>query len=283
MFKKYIFLLLTALITYSAIGTETTYAQSTVNQIISAGKEQIGTPYRWGGTTTSGFDCSGFTGYAFAQAGISLPRTAAEQYKVGTSVSRNDLQPGDLVFFRTYNSGPSHNGIYIGNNQFIHSSSSQGVTISSLGNSYWNPRYLGARRVISAAQSQPDSQVKAASMASHHNSVTVELNGTALSFDQNPIIVNGSTLVPMRAIFESLGANVEWDGANKQINGVRNDQSVSLIIGQTSAQTNNGTISLNEPAQIINGRTIVPLRFISEALGANVEWNSKERKVIINN
>jgi cell wall-associated NlpC family hydrolase len=122
--------------------------KTTAENIIASAKQYIGTPYVWGGMTPSGFDCSGLVQYVFAQNGISLPRTTALQYKVGTSVSKSNLKPGDLVFFNTSGSGVSHVGIYIGDNQFIHSSSSKGVVITSLSNSYWSARYLGARRVL---------------------------------------------------------------------------------------------------------------------------------------
>ncbi|WP_425352487.1 C40 family peptidase [Alkalicoccus urumqiensis] len=113
--------------------------------LIADASELIGIPYLWGGTTTSGFDCSGFIQYVFKQNGKNLPRTAAEQYNASTSVS--EPRVGDLVFFETYRPGPSHNGIYIGGGQFIHSGSSTGVTIASMSSSYWSERYLGARRL----------------------------------------------------------------------------------------------------------------------------------------
>lgn len=116
--------------------------------IIATAKRYIGTPYVWGGTTPSGFDCSGFVQYVFRQHGITLPRTSKQQYGIGSAVSRANLQPGDLVFFATGYGSVNHLGIYIGNGQFIHSGSSSGVTISSLSNSYWSPRYVGARRVL---------------------------------------------------------------------------------------------------------------------------------------
>jgi len=111
--------------------------------IINTAKQYVGVPYRWGGTTPSGFDCSGFVGYVMNQHRIGLPRTSAQMYTVGKAVS--SPQPGDLVFFSTYAPGASHAGIYVGNNEFISSTSSKGVKIESMSNPYWGPRYVGAR------------------------------------------------------------------------------------------------------------------------------------------
>jgi peptidoglycan hydrolase-like protein with peptidoglycan-binding domain len=116
-----------------------------VTNLVAEAANHIGVPYLWGGTTPRGFDCSGFLQYIFRQQGISIPRTAAQQWNAGRTVSQPAV--GDLVFFETYTRGPSHNGIYIGNNQFVHSGSSTGVTISSMNNSYWSQRYLGAKRL----------------------------------------------------------------------------------------------------------------------------------------
>jgi cell wall-associated NlpC family hydrolase len=105
-----------------------------------------GIPYVFGGTKLSGFDCSGYTQYVFKQSGISLPRIAADQFKMGSQVSREQLRPGDLLFFTTYAPGASHVGIYIGGGRFV-AACNNGVSISTLDSSYYASRYLGARRV----------------------------------------------------------------------------------------------------------------------------------------
>lgn len=121
---------------------------SQASAIIATAKKYIGVPYLWGGTTPKGFDCSGYVQYVFNAHGITLPRTSREQYTAGYAVSKSKLQPGDLVFFNTSGSGVSHLGIYIGDGQFIHASTSKGVIIAELNTSYWSSRYIGARRVL---------------------------------------------------------------------------------------------------------------------------------------
>ena len=125
-------------------GTVSTSASA----IITTAKQYLGVPYLWGGTSPSGFDCSGLVQYVFQANGITLPRTSAQQYTAGAAVSRANLQAGDLVFFATGSGGVSHVGIYIGDGQFIHASSSKGVVISDLTSSYWTGCYYGARRVL---------------------------------------------------------------------------------------------------------------------------------------
>lgn len=105
-----------------------------------------GTRYRYGGTSRSGIDCSSFTGKLYAQVyGITTPRTAREQYKVTNRVKRDELQEGDFVFFNT-RGGISHVGVYIANGYFAHSSTSSGVTVSSLNDSYYSGRFIGGGR-----------------------------------------------------------------------------------------------------------------------------------------
>ncbi|WP_100010831.1 NlpC/P60 family protein [Lentibacillus sediminis] len=108
-------------------------------------KSFIGAPYVFGGETPSGFDCSGFIQYVFQLKNVSIPRTVSEVWNFASPVGSPSV--GDLVFFETYKPGPSHMGIYLGNGTFIHASSSNGVTISELGSSYWQPKFLGAKRI----------------------------------------------------------------------------------------------------------------------------------------
>ena len=109
----------------------------------------LGTPYRYGGTSYSGIDCSGFTMKVFAQFGIYLPHGASDQYALSTPVTTEERAPGDLVFFNTSGYGIGHVGIYLGGGQFIHASTSSGVIISSLYESYYARTYLFAGRIIS--------------------------------------------------------------------------------------------------------------------------------------
>ncbi len=110
----------------------------------------MGIPYKWGGTSPdTGFDCSGFVQFVFRQAtGVILPRSSFDQVHYGVSVMREELQPGDLVFFNTLRAPFSHVGIYIGENRFIHSPSrGKSVEIVNITDSYWQKRFNGARRL----------------------------------------------------------------------------------------------------------------------------------------
>lgn len=112
----------------------------------------VGYPYVYGGSSPSGFDCSGFTSYVYRQFGYSLNRSAASQLNNGTPVSMSELQPGDLVLFKKSGTGSkaaSHVGIYIGNNQFVHASTSTvGVIVSSLSEAYYTTGFVGGRRIV---------------------------------------------------------------------------------------------------------------------------------------
>ena len=120
-----------------------------VASIISTAKNYMGVPYVFGGNSPqTGFDCSGYLEYVFAQNGIKIPRTADEQYRLGELVKTSQLEVGDLVFFTTYEPGASHCGIYLGNDNFIHASTSKGVRVDNLNNSYWASRYYGGKHIV---------------------------------------------------------------------------------------------------------------------------------------
>ena len=122
-----------------------------VDAVIDLAKKQIGKPYVWGATGPDSFDCSGLTSYVYKNAAnISLPRTSSEQAKVGDTISKSDLMPGDLIFSSTNGTGNvSHVGIYIGNNEMIHSPKpGQNVQIVKINTTYWNNVYLHAKRVL---------------------------------------------------------------------------------------------------------------------------------------
>ncbi len=134
-----------------------TPTSSSSSQIVSLAKQYLGTRYSYGGSSPSGFDCSGFTMYVFNQFGVSLPHSATSQWQSGSGTkvwSISALQAGDLVFFcdpsRSLGKACSHAGIYIGNGQFIHSSSSKsgGVIVSSLTSGYYNTYFVGGMRVL---------------------------------------------------------------------------------------------------------------------------------------
>lgn len=122
--------------------TASAYNSNLGSSIVSKARQYLGTPYRSGGSTPAGFDCSGFTQYVFKQFGIGLPRTSGGQGSVGGYVSKGDLRPGDLVVFS------GHVGIYVGNGNMIHSPrTGKSVEITSINTAYWRAKYISGRRV----------------------------------------------------------------------------------------------------------------------------------------
>ena len=117
---------------------------------IAEAENHLGLDYKWGGTSPStGFDCSGLVKYVFGKQGKDLPRTAAEMYEEGKKISdSDDLEKGDLLFFSSSKAAkPNHVAIYVGDDEFIHSASSKGVSYATTNNVYWEPRYIGAKRI----------------------------------------------------------------------------------------------------------------------------------------
>lgn len=133
--------------------TETDPVLTLGQEIVALAMEYLGVPYVYGASGPNSFDCSGFTSYIYRQFGYSINRTASYQFRCdGVSVSKDELQPGDLVFFRDPGSSKAatHVGIYIGSGQFIHaaSTSTGRVVVSSLSSSYFASRYVGAKRIL---------------------------------------------------------------------------------------------------------------------------------------
>ena len=134
----------------AAMSSGSPVSRREADELIGSAMGLLGVSYRFGGTSvSSGFDCSGFMQHIFRKTmQVNLPRTSAEQARMGVGVSRSELQPGDMVFFRTSRGRISHVGLYIGNNRFIHAPrTGKSIEITSLSNKYWNSRYALARRI----------------------------------------------------------------------------------------------------------------------------------------
>lgn len=141
--------------TYKAILAEAKKKQGPTEQsstkggaIVKTASQYKGVPYKFGGMSEKGFDCSGYIQFVYKKHSVNLTRTADTQFKEGKFVLKKDLKQGDLVFFETYAKGASHVGIYAGSGKFWHTSSSKGVMLSGLEEDYWKKRYLGSRRVL---------------------------------------------------------------------------------------------------------------------------------------
>ena len=116
--------------------------------LVSLAQQQLGRPYRYGGTTPKGFDCSGLVYFVYRQAGYQVPRSSREQYRSARKISLASISPGDLVFFEVSTGKVSHVGIYVSDDLFIHSpSSGKGVSYASLQDDYWETRLIGVGRL----------------------------------------------------------------------------------------------------------------------------------------
>ena len=127
----------------------------------------------------------------------------------------------------------------------------------------------------------PKPSTPAPQPAPSSDEIKVLVNGTALVFDQAPIIENGRTLVPLRAIFEALGADVHWEQSTQTVTAVRGDMTVTLTIGSSILTRNGDQVTLDVPAKIVNGRTLVPARAVAESFGADVKWDQATNTVTI--
>lgn len=199
--KKWLLPIFASFMLFSTTHINTAEA-ATKDDVTDTASKYLGIPYKYGGTTTSGFDCSGFTSKVFSDLGIQLNRTSGSQYQQGNAVAKSDLQVGDLVFFNTSGSGISHVGIYIGNGNMIHSQTGQGVSYSSVNDPYyWASRYVGAKRVATF-DSQQQAEVKKAaidfSVYASRAEVAVQI-AKALNLDTSKTTTNFVDVKPTNA------------------------------------------------------------------------------------
>ena len=142
----------------------------------------------------------------------------------------------------------------------------------------WEPTFTPRAVVVS---DNTPKEVTNNQTVSAQNGIKIMLNGSSLAFTESPYVANGSTMVPMRVIFEALKAEVNYDAATQKITATKGDTVVELVIGQKSAKKNGQTINLDVAAITRNGNTMVPLRFVAEALNAQVDWDNASQTVSI--
>lgn len=144
-----------------------------------------------------------------------------------------------------------------------------------------HPHYNYYRCSVCGELHRDDTSISYVSDCSMCN-IKVIFNGKQMDFDQPPILLNGRTLVPLRAVFEAMGAKVDWDQETGTVTSTKNYRTVSLSLGSTTMYEDGFPVFLDVPAQVFNGRTLVPVRAISEAFGADVQWDGNSNSVIIN-
>lgn len=186
-------------------GENNTAEAASPTELIQKANQYQGIPYRWGGTTTAGFDCSGFTQRVYSDIGVKIGRTTWDQYARGTSVSKNNLKTGDLVFFNTAGPGSlSHVGIYVGNGKMIHSGTSTGVGYASINDPYyWGSRYAGAKRMTNLEEVK-EVAIDTAIYATR-GEVAYQI-ATALGLDTSDKIVDSTQIKDVKPTHEYAGA-----------------------------------------------------------------------------
>jgi len=223
------------------------------NEIINTAKSFLGTPYVWGGTSPSGFDCSGFTQYVLAQNGKSIPRTSQEQFASGQAVDKSNLQAGDLVFYG--NGEATHVGIYEGNNKIIHSPHTGDVVKESDFSTYWTSTYLGARRYYKGTEGAlpglaklgDEAEVKGLNYPTPEILIRQKTGKAYLTGLDGTQIVNldrGDTVIPYADTKRILNGNVLHAYANGTPNA---KDAISRILGINNVKNrvNNGSTRSN--------------------------------------
>ena len=234
------------------------------NEIINTAKSFLGTPYVWGGTSPSGFDCSGFTQYVLAQNGKSIPRTSQEQFASGQAVDKSNLQAGDLVFYG--NGEATHVGIYEGNNKIIHSPHTGDVVKESDFSTYWTSAYLGARRYYKGTEGAlpglaklgDEAEVRGLNYPTPEILIRQKTGKAYLTGLDGTQVVNldrGDTVIPYADTKQILNGNVRHAYANgtpnakdaiSRILGINN---VKNRVNNGSARSNNSGITNNTVQQ----------------------------------
>mgnify|MGYP000512382501 CR=1 FL=1 len=223
------------------------------NEIINTAKSFLGTPYVWGGTSPSGFDCSGFTQYVLAQNGKSIPRTSQEQFASGQAVDKSQLQAGDLVFYG--NGEATHVGIYEGNNKIIHSPHTGDVVKESDFSTYWTSAYLGARRYYKGTEGAlpglaklgDEAEVRGLNYPTPEILIRQKTGKAYLTGLDGTQIVNldrGDTVIPYADTKRILNGNVRHAYANGTPNA---KDAISKILGINNVKNrvNNGSTRSN--------------------------------------
>ncbi len=186
-----------------------------------------------------------------------------EWFDNGSSIdwSNPDIDPESRRIYRTYVRSVFTGDVYYFENLYINTFYDNGYTVVSTNNNGVLTEYVAKLKKPAV--------------------VTVFLDGEKILFDQLPIIENDRTLVPLRAIFEAIGAVVEWDGETKTVTASDGENEITLVIDRTDAVVNGQTVTLDVPAKVISGRTLVPVRFVADCFGVDTDWNGDLLQVLL--